>query len=77
MPVEGTIARGHLSSFNYGPELEDYLLAGREAINPFNQNRTILRRRQKIISMFCNHCHGEFGAGGGTIEHPFIHNSSL
>ena len=20
--------------------------------------------------MFCTHCHGEFGAGGGSIDHP-------
>ena len=70
MPVEGTIARGHLSSFNYGPELEDYLLAGREAINPFNQNNKNIEEGKKLYQIFCKHCHGEFGAGGGTIEHP-------
>ena len=25
---------------------------------------------KKLYSMFCKHCHGEFGAGGGSINHP-------
>ena len=37
-PVEGTIARGYLKTFNYDPSLEGYLLAGREAKNPLETN---------------------------------------
>ena len=33
-PVKGTIARGYLKTFNYGSNLQGYLLAGQEVINP-------------------------------------------
>ena len=34
LPVEGTISRGHLSTFNYDGTLEGYLLAGKQVVNP-------------------------------------------
>ena len=35
IPVKGTISRGNLSTFYYQNTLEDYMLAGEKAINPF------------------------------------------
>ena len=69
-PVKGTIARGYLSSFNYNSSLEDYLLAGKEAVNPIDLNEQSLEDGKQLFSMFCKHCHGEYGAGGGSVTHP-------
>ncbi len=69
-PVEGTIARGKLSTFNYGGDLSGYLKAGNEADNPFNNTEQNIEEGKALYAMFCKHCHGEFGAGGGTITHP-------
>ena len=69
-PVAGTIARGYLKDFNYGPSTEDYLLAGEEVINPYPKDSINLAEGEVLYGMFCKHCHGDNGAGGGTITHP-------
>ena len=69
-PVKGTIARGYLSTFNYDASLEDYIDAGNNSFNPFEKTEDNLEQGKKLYSMFCEHCHGENGAGGGSITHP-------
>lgn len=69
-PVKGTIARGYLKTFNYGASLEDYLLSGKEAINPIESNTDNIKEGEALYAMFCKHCHGPNGAGGGSITHP-------
>lgn len=69
-PVKGTIARGYLKTFNYDETLEGYLLAGREAINPLEKNEKNMKDGEALYIMFCQHCHGPNGAGGGSITHP-------
>ena len=69
-PVKGTIARNYLSTFYYENSLEEYLRAGNEAVNPFQASEKNIDEGKKLYSMFCKHCHGEFGAGGGSINHP-------
>lgn len=69
-PVKGTIARGYLSTFYYDGSLKEYLDAGNNALNPMEKNDANLNDGKKLYSMFCKHCHGEFGAGGGSITHP-------
>ena len=69
-PVKGTIARGYLKTFNYDPSLEGYLLAGQEVINPIELNEKNLAEGKALYAMFCTHCHGQNGAGGGSITHP-------
>ena len=68
-PVEGTIARGKLSTFNFDETLEGYLKAGNEAINPIDNNAENLADGKALYGMFCEHCHGATGAGDGTITH--------
>jgi mono/diheme cytochrome c family protein len=68
-PVEGTIARGKLSTFNFDETLEGYLKAGNEAINPIDNNAENLADGKALYGMFCEHCHGETGAGGGSVKH--------
>ena len=70
LPVKGTIARGYLKTFNYNSSLEDYLLSGKEAVNPYEYNADNLAEGKILYSMFCEHCHGPNGAGGGSITHP-------
>ena len=41
-PVEGTVARGHLNTFNYDETLEGYLNAGNMAVNPMENTDEIL-----------------------------------
>ena len=69
-PVEGTIARNYLSTFYYEGSLEGYLDAGVNSVNPLELNDKNISEGKKLYSMFCKHCHGEFGAGGGSITHP-------
>jgi cytochrome c len=69
IPVEGTIARGHLSSFNYDGSLEDYLKAGKQAVNPMENTEENLTNGKALYGMFCEHCHGATGTGDGTIKH--------
>ena len=68
-PVEGTIARGHLSSFNYDESLEDYLKAGKQAVNPMENTEENLTNGKALYGMFCEHCHGATGVGDGTMKH--------
>ena len=69
LPVEGTIARGHLLTFNYDGTLEGYLLAGKEAVNPIENNEKTRTEGKALYGMFCEHCHGATGTGDGTIKH--------
>ena len=69
-PVKGTISRGNLSSFNYDGSLEGYLLAGKNAKNPFDSDSDNIDEGKKLYAMFCTHCHGDIGDGKGSITHP-------
>jgi len=68
-PVEGTIARGNLKTFNYDSSLEGYLQAGIKATNPMKKTEENLAEGKALYGMFCKHCHGETGVGDGTITH--------
>ena len=69
LPVEGTIARGHLLTFNYENSIEGYLAAGKEAVNPIENNEKTRTEGKALYGMFCEHCHGATGTGDGTIKH--------
>tara|TARA_A100001037_G_C15020989_1_gene576335 strand:+ start:319 stop:900 length:582 start_codon:yes stop_codon:yes gene_type:complete len=68
-PVEGTIPRGHLKTFNYDGSLEGYLKAGNEAVNPLEKTDENIADGKALYGMFCEHCHGATGTGDGTITH--------
>ncbi|MBT5858553.1 MAG: cytochrome c [Flavobacteriales bacterium] len=71
IPVEGTISRGNLSTFNYDKSDKGYELAGIEAHYPsnFNKNNEILNQGKELYGIMCAHCHGSNGDGKGTIQH--------
>lgn len=68
-PVEGTIPRGNLKTFNYDGSLEGYLKAGNEAVNPLEKTDENIADGKALYGMFCEHCHGATGTGDGTITH--------
>lgn len=86
LPVEGTIARGKISTFTYDGTIEGYLLAGKESTYPdsihkvdlvgnvksisFENNEQTLQEGEKLYGIFCAHCHGINGEGKGSITHP-------
>ena len=69
MPVEGTIARGYLSTFTFDASLEGYLNAGNKARNPIDNTAENLADGRALYGMFCEHCHGKTGTGDGTMTH--------
>ena len=69
MPVEGTVSRGNLLTFNYDKTLEGHLAAGNLAVNPLENNKKNLVDGKALYGMFCEHCHGATGAGDGTMTH--------
>ncbi len=69
MPVEGTIARGNLSTFTFDASLEGYLNAGNKARNPIDNTVENLADGRALYGMFCEHCHGKTGTGDGTMTH--------
>ena len=69
LPVEGTIARGHLLTFNYDGTLDGYLAAGNTAVNLIEDNKKTRAEGKALYGMFCEHCHGATGTGDGTIKH--------
>ena len=71
IPVEGTIAQGKLSTFNYDKSIEGYKLAGLEANYPsdFNKDKKNLEKGKELFGMMCSHCHGTNGDGKGTVQH--------
>ena len=69
MPVEGTIARGHLLTFTFDASLEGYLNAGNKARNPIDNTAENLADGKALYGMFCEHCHGKTGTGDGTMTH--------
>ena len=73
IPVKGTIAKGYLSTFNYGKDIIGsdslFLLAGDRAAFPedFSKDSINLKKGGEIYGMMCAHCHGPTGGGDGKI----------
>ena len=70
LPVNGTVSRGNLVTFNYENNLEGYLSAGKNFSNPLVNNDKNLKDGEALYGMFCQHCHGATGAGDGSVQHP-------
>ncbi len=70
IPVKGTISRGNISTFNYGPD--EYIIAGNESNYPSNflRNEDDFEEGKELYGIMCSHCHGLKGDGKGSIKHP-------
>lgn len=65
VPVEGTVARGHLRN-------DDHLWTGRvdgQLVNtyPFEITEQVLERGRERYDIYCTPCHGEAGLGNGIV----------
>jgi mono/diheme cytochrome c family protein len=71
IPVEGTISRGYLSTFNFDASLDGYLKAGKESTYPenFSKDDKNLNKGKELYGMMCSHCHGPNGGGDGSVTH--------
>ena len=77
IPVEGTISRGYLSTFNYDGSDSSYLLAGIGANYPSDFNKDSINSKQggELYKMMCAHCHGSQGGGDGPIAKASFANN--
>jgi mono/diheme cytochrome c family protein len=67
MPVDGTIARGHLP-YDYGAKSADeQTRAGVELKNPIEKTEESLKQGKVQFDIYCAICHGSGGKGDGTI----------
>ncbi len=64
--VEGVIVRDRLP-FRFGPGPEEAARAGRELVNPFEDEPAVLARGAQLYARFCAVCHGGDGAGQGPV----------
>jgi mono/diheme cytochrome c family protein len=81
MPVEGTLARGHL-------QLDPHLYAGKvdgkpATTYPFPVTDTVVQRGRERFNIYCAVCHGRVGDGNGMIvlrgfkQPPSFHTDRL
>jgi mono/diheme cytochrome c family protein len=65
-PPVGSVPRGY-EFFAYPSSPEGYEAAGRDLKNPFEANEANLAQGKQLYTIFCMHCHGETGAGDGSL----------
>jgi cytochrome c5 len=66
VPVPGTVPRGFIP-FGYTIDPESRIKAGKELLNPFSADTSVLSRGKTVYSTFCINCHGISGAGDGYL----------
>lgn len=80
LPVEGTVKRQNFTSVTssamakpgqdllvYNIGSKDYDLAGKILKNPVPKTPAVLKEGKALYESFCQHCHGEGGAGDGKV----------
>lgn len=68
-PVANTVPRGKYLPYRLNKE--DIELAGEILKNPLDSTAAILAEGQVLFSRYCQHCHGETGAGDGLVGKVF------
>lgn len=66
LPVDGTIARGQVP-YDFENTNEGYEAAKLELKNPMEVNEANLASGEKMYNIYCASCHGNTGAGDGTL----------
>ncbi|MHC5010310.1 MAG: c-type cytochrome [Planctomycetota bacterium] len=66
LPPEGVIPRG-AEFFDYGPGEAESKRAGRELVNPYEDDAQVLARGKAVFTEFCAACHGLGGRGDGEV----------
>lgn len=74
LPVKGTIPFNEDADkavynfpYKYANTTEGYEQAGKELKNPIKLTPEVLEEGKYIFTRFCKHCHGEDGAGEGSM----------
>jgi mono/diheme cytochrome c family protein len=75
-PIDGTIARGELSTDEL---LNTGKVAGADAtVFPFPVDLSVMRRGQDRFNIYCSPCHGRTGDGNGmVVQRGYRHPPSL
>ena len=75
-PVPNTIKRGLLLQPDFGPtELE---VAATTLISPYDSTSTdVVKDGKALYERFCEHCHGEKGAGDGLVAEKYAGVANL
>jgi len=66
LPVEGTIARGY-SLYDYNNTNEGYEAALKSLKSPLEVSEIDPKRGKELYDIYCGICHGNKGAGQGTL----------
>lgn len=69
-PAIGTIPRGKLAYYDHIPK-DSVRIAERVLRNPYAYTKANLEEGQVLFSRYCQHCHGEGGAGDGPVGQKF------
>lgn len=72
-PVRGTIPVGFIP-YTYEKNDTDRLLAGRELINPIQEDSSVLARGKFAYGIYCAGCHGSLGDGKGHLYQSGLYN---
>lgn len=69
LPVSGTVPRGFLAYQSYSPDASGYDSAKASLKMPglVATDSMALAEGKEIYNIFCNHCHGDQGAGQGVL----------
>jgi mono/diheme cytochrome c family protein len=73
VPVEGTVARGHLPYLYAGNPAD----AGKYLANPLLPSKQNLEKGQQKFNTFCSPCHGYFAEGNSRLQGQFPSPPSL
>lgn len=65
-PVANTIKRGTYIESNQ-IAADDYAAAEATLMNPYAENKDVLKQGKALYERFCQHCHGEKGMGDGLV----------
>lgn len=66
LPAQGTIARG-MSAYDFKNTEDDYQAAKATLTSPLDSTQVDLERGKALYDIYCGICHGNKGAGQGTL----------
>ncbi|MEM6641557.1 MAG: cytochrome c [Bacteroidota bacterium] len=76
-PVANTIKRGTILQTDF--QKEELAMAASTWKSPFDslQNEEVIKQGQALYDRFCEHCHGEKGAGDGLVAEKYAGVANL
>jgi len=74
-PVQGTVRRGQMLPVRIPADSLD--VAASELISPLEESKEVLKEGKALYDRFCEHCHGEKGAGDGLVAEKYLGVANL